>query len=99
MVKQPLSRTEGIAVTEVQLVDPETDLSRPKRADILLLVGCFGAIIICMATLVLAVYAFARSDFAIGFLYFPLGFLMAAANATLFWRVYLLSQMNRNVEE
>ena len=80
---------EGIRVQEIQ-IDEGAGRSA-TLADTLLYVGFAGAIITCVATAGLAVYAFVDGSILGGLLCFPCGFLMAAANAMLFWRVLDLS--------
>jgi hypothetical protein len=81
--------TERIRVDEIHLDD-----GAPPTAtfvDTLLYAGFGGAIIVCVATVGLAIYSFAGGNVLGGLLYFPLGFLMAAANAAVFQRVLDLS--------
>lgn len=69
------------------------DDAKPFRAlaNILLIIGCLGATITCLATAIAAVDFYRQGHLISGLACFPFGFLMAAANAVLFWRVFSLS--------
>ena len=84
------AEAEGISITEVHLSDGTPNRSTSptlhRIGNILLFIGFLGASFSCIASVALAIHAFASVGPA-AIAYFPVGFLMSAATAVLFWRV------------